>query len=74
MDGMKLIIIIAAITLSACLHEKSFKQSLYCDGIHVATGHNGVVVLESYYKYKVDGQVYRYTAIEGSICKIVKVS
>ena len=70
---MKSIIIIAAITISGCLHEKPYKESLYCDGIHVATGDDGVVVLESYYRYKVDGQVYRYTAMQGSICKIVKI-
>jgi hypothetical protein len=70
---INLIIIIAAITLSGCLHEKPYKESLYCDGIHVLTGDAGVVVLESYYRYKVDGQVYRYTAIEGSVCKIVEI-
>jgi hypothetical protein len=70
---MKAIIIIAAITLSGCLHEKPYKESLYCDGIHVATGDDGVVVLRNYYRYKVDGQIYRYTAIEGSVCKIVKI-
>jgi hypothetical protein len=71
---MKAIIIIAAIALSGCLHEKPYKESLYCDGIHVATGDDGVVVLENYYRYKVDGQYYRYTAMQGSICKVVKVS
>jgi hypothetical protein len=70
---MKAIIIIAAITLSGCLHEKPYKESLYCDDIHVATGDAGIAVFESYYGYKVDGQYYRYTAIQGSVCKIVEI-
>jgi hypothetical protein len=70
---MKLIIIIAAITLSGCLHEKPFEESLYCDGIYIATGDSGFATYANYYKYKVDGQIYRYTAIEGSICKIVEI-
>jgi hypothetical protein len=70
---MKSIIIIAAITLSGCLNEKPYKESLYCDDIRVATGDAGITVFDSYYGYKVDGQYYRYTAMQGSICKIVKI-
>jgi hypothetical protein len=69
---MKAIIIIAAITLSGCLHEGP-KASLYCDETHVASGDDGFATYANYYKYKVDGQIYRYTAIEGSICKIVEI-
>jgi hypothetical protein len=70
---MKTIIMLAAITLSGCLHDKQFTQSLYCDGVYIATGEFGFSVYDNYYKYKVNGQVYRYTAIEGSVCKIVEV-
>jgi hypothetical protein len=69
---MKSIIIIAAITLSGCLHEGP-KASLYCDEIHIATSNTNFTTSGSTYRYKVDRQYYRYTAIEGSVCKIVKI-
>jgi hypothetical protein len=69
---MKSIIILAVITLTGCLHEGS-KASLYCDNIHIATSNTSFTTSGSTYRYKVDGQYYRYTSIEGSVCKIVEL-
>ncbi|MFT6988185.1 MAG: hypothetical protein ACJASL_000145 [Paraglaciecola sp.] len=71
---MKSIIILAAITLTGCLHDKPFKESLYCDDVLIAVGDAGFAIQNNYYRYKVDGQIYRYIAIEGSVCKIVELN
>jgi hypothetical protein len=70
---MKSIIILAAITLTGCLHEGP-KASLYCDSIHIVTSNTNFTTSGSTYRYKVDGQYYRYIAIEGSVCKIVELN
>jgi hypothetical protein len=67
---MKAIIIIVAITLSGCLPD-IFEASLYCDDVLIATSKTGFEGYANYYKYKVDGQIYRYIAMQGSTCKIV---
>jgi hypothetical protein len=69
---MKSIIMLAAITLSGCIHD-GFKSSLYCDGVHITNSNTGFAVYENYYSYRVDGQIYRYTPIQGSVCKIVEI-
>ena len=50
-----------------------YKASLHCDDIHIATSDTGFQVFDDYYKYKIEGQAYRYKAAEGSICKIVRI-
>jgi hypothetical protein len=70
---MKAIIIIAAITLSGCLHEKPYKEALYCDGMHIATGDLGIRYYETSYFYNVNGQGYIYTPIQGSVCKRLEI-
>jgi hypothetical protein len=69
---MKTIMILAAITLSGCLHEGS-KASLYCDDMHIATSNTNFTTSGNTYRYKVNGQYYRYAAIQGSVCKIVEI-
>ena len=67
------LIILAAITLSGCLHDKPFKESLYCDGVLIAVGDLGISYFESSYFYNINGQGYIYTLIQGSICKRVEI-
>jgi len=62
---------LVAISITGCLHHGD-KASLYCDGVLIGTGERGILVHESYYKYKVNGQNYRYTPKKGSTCKIVE--
>lgn len=63
-------LILLCLILTGCLHEGS-PASLYCNDKFIVTSKTGFVVRNNYYKYKIDGQAYRYTAIEGSTCKIV---
>mgnify|MGYP000197252810 CR=1 FL=1 len=65
-------LIALCLVLTGCLHEGQ-PASLYCDDVHIATSEKGFVTYDNYYKYKVDGQIYRYTAVEGSTCKIVEI-
>tara|TARA_R110000772_G_scaffold179186_1_gene290604 strand:- start:638 stop:859 length:222 start_codon:yes stop_codon:yes gene_type:complete len=69
---MNKIIILIGIALSGCLHDGP-KSELYCDEVIIATSETGFAVHNSYYKYKIDGQTYRYAAVEGSTCKIIRV-
>jgi hypothetical protein len=69
---MKTIMILAVITLSGCLHEGP-EASLYCDDMHIATSNTNFTASGNTYRYKVNGQYYRYTAIQGSFCKIVEI-
>jgi hypothetical protein len=69
---MKSIIILAAITLTGCLPD-IFEASLYCDDVLIATSKTSFTTSGSTYRYRVDGQHYRYIAIEGSVCKIVEL-
>tara|TARA_R110000850_G_C9921256_1_gene461426 strand:- start:40 stop:261 length:222 start_codon:yes stop_codon:yes gene_type:complete len=69
---MNKIIIVIGIALSGCLHD-GHKSELYCDGDLIVSSESGFMALDSYYKYKIDGQAYRYTPTEGSTCKIVMV-
>jgi hypothetical protein len=70
-DGMKALTILAAITLTGCLHEGP-EATLYCNDVFIATADKGFAVRDGYYLYNIDGQFYRYTAIPGSVCKIVE--
>ena len=67
---MKAIIFLTAMAFIGCMHN-GHKSSLYCDDIHIATSDTGFQSFDDYYEYKIEGQVYRYKAIEGSVCKIV---
>jgi hypothetical protein len=71
---MKPIIILAAITLIGCLHDKPFKESLYCDGLLIAVGDSGISYYDTKYFYDVGDEEYIYTPIQGSVCKVVKAS
>jgi hypothetical protein len=68
------LIIIAAITLSGCLHDKPFKEALYCDDVLIAVGDLGISYYDTKYFYDVGKEEYIYTPIQGSICKVVKAS
>ena len=71
---MKAIIFLTAIALSGCLHDKSFKESLYCDDVLIVVGDTGVSYWDTKYFYYVDNQEYTYSPIQGSVCKVVKVN
>jgi hypothetical protein len=69
---MKIVIILALITLSGCLHDKPYKESLYCDGALIAVGDFGISYYDTKYFYDVSDEEYIYTPMQGSTCKVVK--